>query len=211
MLTKKTSMSNKDNKIKKMNKIKAMIEGFCRNHLNNEYKGYAIKLFDTLSRKRRIDISRGKEEIWAASIVYVIARLNFLFDKADKNYITADEVCDFFQTKKSTVGNKATQIEKECKLSIGAAGYCRKEITDELTFYCTAKGFIVPKSMVQDIVFEVVNEMDSEEIRWFEEELRKNKEQKVLEKQQKRTEINRKTAEDKKKKREDVDGKQLSF
>ena len=202
-------MSDKENKINKLNKIKSMIEGFCRNHLNNEYEGYAIKLFDMLSRKRKIDISRGKEEIWAASIVYVIARLNFLFDRADKNYITADDVCDFFQTKKSTVGNKATQIEKECKLSIGAAGYCRREIADSLTFYRTAKGFIIPKSMVQDLAFEVFNEMESEENR-IEEELRKTREQKKLKKQ--RTETDRKISENRKKKRGNRnDDEQLSF
>jgi hypothetical protein len=202
---------SKEEKIKKLDKIKSMIEDFCRNHLNDEYEGYAIKLFDFLSRKRRIDITRGKEEIWAASIVYVIARLNFLFDKADKNYITADLICDFFQTKKSTTGNKATQIEKECKLTMGAEGYCRDEIIDSLTFYQTADGFIVPKSMVQEVVFEVATEEDEEEIRKFEEERRKAKEQKELEKKRRRTEINRKIAEEKKKKKNKGDGIQLSF
>jgi hypothetical protein len=42
----------------------------------------------------------GKIEIWAASIIYTIARLNFLFDKANGVYITPDIICDFFNTKK---------------------------------------------------------------------------------------------------------------
>ena len=82
-----------------------------------------------LGRKRKIDITRGKKEIWSASIIHTIARLNFLFDKQNENYITADTICDFFDTKKTTVGNKATQIEKECKLRMGAEGYCSKEIS----------------------------------------------------------------------------------
>jgi hypothetical protein len=202
---------SKEEKIKKLDKIKSMIEDFCCNHLTDEYEQYALKLFDTLSRKRRIDITRGKEEIWAASIVYVIARLNFLFDKVDKNCITTDLICDFFQTKKSTTGNKATQIEKECKLTMGAEGYCRDEITDSMTFYQTADGFIVPKSMFQKVVYQVANEEDAEEIRKFEEEQRKAKEHKELEKKRRRTEINRKIAEEKKKNKNKGDGIQLSF
>jgi len=65
-----------------------------------------------------------------------------------KNYITSDIICDFFEAKKSTVGNKATQIEKACNLGIGAEGYCSKEITDSFSFFKTTEGFILPKSMI---------------------------------------------------------------
>ncbi len=65
----------------KLSRIESLIRAFCKEHLNDEYEEYCMKLFDTLSRKRKINIRRGKEEIWAASIVYTVARLNFLFDK----------------------------------------------------------------------------------------------------------------------------------
>ncbi len=204
-------MTTKEDKIKKLGKIRSMIEGFCQTHLTPEYERYALKLLDTLSRKRRIDITKGKEEIWAASIVYVIARLNFLFDREAECVVTADDFSDFFQTKKSTVGNKATLIEKECELYIGIEGYCRPEITDSITFYQTDDGFIVPKSMV---VFREASEEEAEEIKQFEEEQRRIQEKKQLERQRKRTETNRKIAEAKKKKREERnsnEGQQLSF
>jgi len=204
-------MSTKEDKIKTLDKIKLLIQGFCQAHLTDEYEGYAFKLLDTLSRKRRIDITRGKEEIWAASIVYVIARLNFLFDREAETVVTTDMFCDFFQTKKTTVGNKATQIEKECRLRIGAEGYCRPEITDSFTFYKSESGFIVPKSMV---VFREATDEEAEELRRFEEEQRRMREEKQAEKQRNRVEINRKIAEAKKKKREDRDrdgNQQLSF
>ena len=69
------------NKHESANEIMAMVESFCDPHLNDELTGCALRLCDKLSRKRKLDITRGRKEIWAAAIVYVIARLNFLFDK----------------------------------------------------------------------------------------------------------------------------------
>ena len=201
-------MSTKEDKIRKLTTIKSMIEGFCQAYLTPQYEGYVLKLLDTLSRKRRIDITRGREEIWAASIVWVIARLNFLFDKEAERVVTADMFDDFFQTKKSTVGNKATQIEKECGLYFGVEGYCRPEITDSFTFYQTKDGFIVPKSMIQ---FREATNEETEEIRRFELEQRRIQEEKQAEKQRNRVEINRKIAAVKKKKREERSGQQFSF
>ena len=137
----------KNEKMVKINTIKEIIHDFCAKHLNEELESYALRLCDTIGRKRKLTITRGKKEIWAASIVYVIARLNFLFDKENEYYITTDTICNFFKTKKSTIGNKATQIEKACKLGLGAESYCSKHITDTFTFYQTPEGFIIPKNM----------------------------------------------------------------
>jgi len=67
----KHSNSGSDKK-ERVIEIKTMLNGFCEAHLNEELEGYAIKLCDELSRKRKIDILRGKKEIWAAYIIYVI-------------------------------------------------------------------------------------------------------------------------------------------
>jgi hypothetical protein len=71
------------------------MQDFCEQRLNNEYAGFAHKLCDKIVRKRNLDITRGSNEIWAASIIFVIARLNFLFDTENENYLTSDEICDF--------------------------------------------------------------------------------------------------------------------
>ena len=162
----------KNRKMKKnesLNEIKELLRSFCEKHLNDELLGYAFKLCNTLGRKKQINLSHGRKEIWAASIIYAIARLNFLFDKKSSNYITADTICNFFSTHKSTVGNKATQIEDICNLVIGAEGYCSKHITDSLTFYKTPEGFIIPKSMIEDpeIVVEIAEGEDAKELERF--------------------------------------------
>lgn len=142
-----------EQKANKAGAISEMIHSFCRKYLNEELEGYCMKLCDTLARKRKIDISRGRTEIWAAAVVYTVARLNFLFDRANRHYLTVDTICDFFNTKKTTTGNKASLIMDSCNLGIGAVGYCGRLITDALTYYKTPEGFIIPKSMMEDPEF----------------------------------------------------------
>lgn len=202
----------KAQKDERLKEIKELVVSFCDEYLNEEMKVYILRLCDTLGRKRKILIIRGKKEIWAASIIYVIARLNFLFDTENELFLSADTICDFFGVKKSTVGNKATQIEKACNLGIGAEGFCSLEISDALTLIKLPSGLVIPKSMLPDfeIVYEIADEEESKEIEKFMDEQQRLKERKAAEKKARRTEINRKIAEDKKKKKEDQD-KQLSL
>lgn len=95
-------------KNEKTMEITEPIESFCKRYLNAELTACSLRLCEKLSRSRTLDISRGKKEIWAASIMYVIARINFLFDTMNPLFLTADIICDFFNTKKSTISNKAT-------------------------------------------------------------------------------------------------------
>lgn len=199
-------------KTERLNEIQDLVLAFCEEHLDDELYGYAIELCEMLGRKRKISISRGKKEIWAASIIYVIARLNFLFDPESEFFLSADTVCDFFGTKKSTVGNKATQIEKACNLEMGAEGLCSPEISDALTLVELPDGLVIPNSMLPefDVVYEVADEEETKELEKFMAEQQRLKERKAAEKKARRAEINRKIAEDKKKKKKEQD-KQLKL
>lgn len=192
-------------KTDRLKEIKELVQAFCDRHLNEELAGYALKLCDTLGRKRTLAVTRGRKEIWAAAIVYVIARLNFLFDRENEYFLTADTICEFFGTQKTTVGNKATQIEKACRIGMGAEGFCSQHISDTFTLVELPNGLVVPKSMLSDfeIVYEMANEEETEEIEKFLEEQQRIKDRKAREKKARRTEINRKIAEDKRKKKQD--------
>ncbi len=196
-----------DDKKARSREIKKLIQNFCGVHLNKEIEGFSMKLCDDLSGVEGVNLSRGKIEIWAASIIYVIARLNFLFDKKDEAFITADVLCDFFNAKKSTVGNKATVIERKCNLSHGEERYSSQHIIDILTFYETPEGFAIPKNIAdkREINYEFADEEDSRAIEKFFEDKKKIEEQKVLEKKKQRTELNRKIAADKKSKKMEND------
>ena len=45
--------------------------------------------------------------------------MNFLFDQSFEPFITADDICNFFDTKKSTAANKARDIRKLLNLKLG--------------------------------------------------------------------------------------------
>lgn len=197
-------------KNEKAREISELVESFCRQHLNEELAACAARLCDRLSRSRNLDITRGKNEIWAASIVYLIARANFLFDPANSNFLTADIICDFFGTKKTTTGNKATVIERTFNIGIGDRNYCTREITESFSFIKTPGGFIIPAMMAHemltgesnDIEIEIANEQQSQEIDKFMAEKKRLLEEAEQARQERRAEINREIADKKQKKKE---------
>ena len=128
--------------------ISDQIARFCRACLNDEYEAYAKGLLARIAYLPRMNLQRGRPEIWAAAIVTVIARINYLFDQADPDATTMHAICEFFATRKSTTGNKATAIEKACDIRMGEPGLCREEIVEALTCYDTDDGFVVSKRMV---------------------------------------------------------------
>jgi len=202
----------KTEKKQRLAEVKELVLGFCDKHLNEELAGYTLKLCEMLERKRKISINRGSKEIWAASIVYVIARLNFLFDSENELFLTADTICDYFGTKKSTIGSKATYIENVCNIGLGAEGFCSPKISDSLTLVELPNGLVIPKSMVPrlDFVVEAANDEEEKELEEFMAEQQRFKEREIAEKRARRAEINRKIAEDTKKKKKEND-KQLAL
>ncbi len=191
----------------KTEKINTLVDSFCKRYLDGELTVCALRLCDTLGRSRKFDVTRGKIEIWAASIVYVIARVNFLFDKANNNFLTSDIICDFFGTKKSTTGNKATSIEKSCKISIGDKNYCTREIIESFSFVELPGGFIVSGKMAnnlaRDAVVRIASEEASREIDKFMVRKKRKKEETERVRKERRAEINHEIAEKKRKKKEE--------
>lgn len=86
------------------------VSSFCKEKLNDEYEQLCIKMIHKLYRKRNCPFERGSLEIWAASIIYTIGNMNFLFDKSFEPYIHSREIHDFFGTKSSTIGAKSKVI-----------------------------------------------------------------------------------------------------
>lgn len=142
--------AGEDNKSERVALIKKMIEDFGQAKLTSTYTGFALKLCDRISRMRKLSIQQGRSEIWAASIVYVIARLNFLFDPENEIHITADELCDFFGTKKTTASSKAGVIQKTCRLYLGDEEFSSPEIARMFRIYETKEGLLIPGFMIHD-------------------------------------------------------------
>ena len=189
----------------RIKEIEELIQNFCAEYFNKEMESYALKLLRTVRRNSKLNIFRGQKEIWAASIIYVIARLNFLFDEESDIYITVDILCDYFDIKKSTAGNKATQIEKACNIALGNKNYCSEQISSMFNFVKTSEGFIIPSSGLnkKEFTIEFAEGKEAEELKLYAEKQKQIEEEKIQEKKARRAEINRKIAENKKKKKDD--------
>ena len=137
----------------RIDEVKALLADFAKQYLVSAFDvaGYIEKLWDLIGRKRSYVITGGTKEVWASAVVYVIARLNFLFDKASPNYLTADTICGHFATKKGTVSARAAEIEKACRILVGHEGLCKPEISDELTFVKLSNGMVLPKRMAKEM------------------------------------------------------------
>jgi hypothetical protein len=83
--------------------------------------------------------------------VYVVARLNFLFDRSSPNYLPPDTICGFLGTKKGTVSARAAEIEKVCRIRMGHEGLCSEEISDGLTLVQLSNGMVLSKCMAKEM------------------------------------------------------------
>jgi hypothetical protein len=131
--------------------VKRLVEAFGRSSLGPEYTGLALKLCDKVGQMRNLSIQRGRIEIWAAAIVHVIARLNFLFDPQNAVYFTVDDMNAFFGTKKTTVSNKAGMILKAANIFPGDPDFSSPEIANMFRLYETEDGLLIPASMLDEI------------------------------------------------------------
>jgi len=137
----------------RIDEVKALLADFSKQHLASapDIAGYIENLWDQIGRKRSYVITGGTKEVWASAVVYVIARLNFLFDKARPNFLTPDTICDHFGTKKGTVSARAAEIEKACRIRMGHEGLCRPDISDRLTYVKLSNGMVLPKRMAKQM------------------------------------------------------------
>jgi Domain of unknown function (DUF6398) len=115
-------------------KLIQMTNGFCDRYLDQEYKDLCEKLIRKMSRKRVVPFLSGRIEIWAAAVIYVIGSINFLFDKSFEPYATADDICNYFGTSKSTTGQKAKTIRDMFKLYYFDREFSTKEMQDNNPF-----------------------------------------------------------------------------
>ena len=135
--------------------IKTLISLFCEANPKLGIAEYSYNLLGRLQRKRKLDITKGKKETWAGAIVYLIARHNFLFDKSNPNYITADYIADGFNGKKRTLSSKASLIEESCDIRMGESGLCSAELSDSLSIVELPNGMLATVKQARELGYDV--------------------------------------------------------
>src|SRR5437867_1176090 len=79
----------------RFSEVAAGLESFGVAHLDPELTGFVLDLWKRVCRSKRLDCRRGDLNVWAASVIQVIARMNFLFDQSQPVHLTFDKICDF--------------------------------------------------------------------------------------------------------------------
>jgi hypothetical protein len=149
------------------NKEKKLLEltgSFCAQKLDDDYYRLCEKLILKLGRKRDVPFKSGKIEIWAAAVIHALGSINFLFDKSFEPYVTADQISEFFGTKKSTVSNKASQIKDLLKMGYYDSDFSIQHMTEgnPLNDMVMVNGFIVPLSSIPKELQEMVKKERAE-------------------------------------------------
>ncbi|MDR2545016.1 MAG: DUF6398 domain-containing protein [Methanobrevibacter sp.] len=126
-----------------------MVETFAEEYIDDEYKELSNKLVKKLGRKHDVPFKRGNLEIWASAVIYALGQINFLFDKSFEPYLTPDDICDYFNTKKSTVSTKAKKIRDTVNLGHHDKEFSTNRMLENnplRDMVITEDGLIIPKS-----------------------------------------------------------------
>ena len=143
-------MADKKKMLQRVEEIRTLMAPFAIMYMDEETFGFCLKLLSKLSRKRTIDITRGKPGNWAGGIIYAVGRLNFMFDKAQDYWFTADELATVLKGSKSTFQQKAKSIEDACKLGLVDAELSRRKLSQGFQLVQLPNGLMVPVGTLQD-------------------------------------------------------------
>ena len=125
--------------------IADIIEKFCDEKLNAEYKDICLRALAKLCRKRPSPVVSGKARTWACGIVYAIGSSNFIFDKSQPINMTAGEISDWFGLSKNTAGGKAAEIKNLLNLSYFNTEFLLKDHIEDnpMIWYLQVNGYFV--------------------------------------------------------------------
>ncbi|MCL2153634.1 MAG: DUF6398 domain-containing protein [Oscillospiraceae bacterium] len=114
---KKTVERTLQQKDERFQEIAEAITGFCEAELNSEFTEVCLHVLEKLRRKRPTPLTGGKTNTWACGIVYAVCSNNFVFDRSQPYYMSAQDIADGFGLSKSTAQSKAAEINKALKIT----------------------------------------------------------------------------------------------
>ena len=147
-------MNNKE----KINTIKQelikLTSEFCSKYLDEEYKKLSEKLILKMSRKRNVPFLSGRINVWAAGVIYSLGQVNFLFDKSFEPYVTPDDICNYFETSKSTTSQKAKIIRDMFKMDYWNSEFATEMMkkNNPLNDIVMVNGLAIPKDMLFELI-----------------------------------------------------------
>ncbi|MFO8052151.1 MAG: DUF6398 domain-containing protein [Thermoplasmatota archaeon] len=137
------------------NELKELTGEFCRSRINEEYASLCEKMIDKMARKGNISFLSGKRETWAASIIYSIGQINFLFDSTFEPYVEGAEICEYFDVSRSTVNDKAKKIREMFRICYYDEEFSTERNSEKnpmKNFVMLNNGLIVTKDYLRDMI-----------------------------------------------------------
>ena len=116
-----------EEKIEVIKEVEKLIMSFSKQNLTEEEEEICLHIWKKLIRKRKLDITRTRCDIWAAAVIWSFCRTNFKYEEG----IMLESVCNFFHNKKSTVGNKAGEIIKILKIDYFNFEFSTRKIQEQ--------------------------------------------------------------------------------
>lgn len=150
------------------NELKRLTGDLCRSRINEEYADLCEKMIDKMARKRNVPFLKGKIETWAASIVYTIGQVNFLFDRSFEPFMEGGDICSYFNVSRSVVSNKAKRIREMFRIEhwddeFSTERYKGKHPLND--FVMLNNGLIVTKDQLREMIFnDIIAMVEEEEI-----------------------------------------------
>jgi hypothetical protein len=90
--------------------IVALTDEYSEQHLNDEYAQLARYATAALCRKRPSPLVSSRANTWACGILYALGFVNFLFDKSQVPFCSANDLCEWFDVSKSTGSAKSKVV-----------------------------------------------------------------------------------------------------
>lgn len=156
-------MKDKSIITEKAQRLIDMTACFCDEYLDEDYKQLCEKLVGKMSRKRNVPFLSGRIEIWAAAIVYAVGSINFLFDRSFEPYASADDICKYFGTSRSTTSQKAKIIRDMFKLGYWDKEFSTSQMMQSSPFsnLVMINGLIVDKRALPPEIQELIGRKDN--------------------------------------------------
>ncbi len=134
--------------------VAALIEAFCKQRLNDEYRDLCLRMLGVLARKRPTPLVTGKPNSWACGIVRAIGHVNFLDDSSQTPHLKFREIDDSFGVSTATGQGRGKQIRDLLKVQRFSVEWSlASRIEDNpMAWMIQVNGFIVDaRSMPRDV------------------------------------------------------------
>ncbi len=125
--------------------VTKLTDAFCKERLSTEYAELCRNAAAALCRKRPSPLMSGKIESWACGIVQALGHVNWMFDKSNPLYTSAQTIQAFFGVSKSNAGTKAQAIRNALNMDImGSPEWMLQSTQDSnpMLWFVTVNGFI---------------------------------------------------------------------